>query len=100
MHLTVEEKTSIERDLVSCLSRQPEVRKLVIFGSFLGSSEPHDLDIAVFQDSQEAYLPLAMRYRRLTRVLAQRIPLDIIPIRASEAGGAFLAEIDRGQVIY
>jgi len=106
MLLSNEDKQSIAGELVSCLSCQPEVRKLLIFGSFVTGSDPGDLDVAVFQDSNEGYLPLAMRYRRLTRALAQRIPLDIIPIRVapplslSSTSSAFLSELNRGQVIY
>lgn len=76
---TTSEKLRIQNELADCFRRQPEVRKVVIFGSFLTSSTPHDLDLAVFQDSQEEYLPLALRYRRLTRPIAQQIPLDILP---------------------
>lgn len=100
MKLTDADKRQIERELAACLSRQPEVRKVVIFGSFLSSDDPGDVDVAVFQDSQEDYLPLAMRYRRLTGPVARRIPLDIVPLRASSSGGSFLRELDRGQVIY
>ena len=75
------DKESIKRDLAACLACEKKVRKVVIFGSFLNRSEPHDLDVAVFQDSQEGYLPLALKYRKLTRSISSRIPLDIIPLR-------------------
>ena len=100
MKLTALNKRRIARELAACLSQQPEVCKVVIFGSFLSSDDPGDVDVAVFQDSQEDYLPLAMRYRRLTGSVARLIPLDIVPVRASSSGGAFLQELDRGQVIY
>ena len=72
---------------------------MVVFGSFLTTEEPHDLDAAVFQDSDESYLPLAMKYRLLVRPIAQRIPVDIVPIRPG-ATGAFLKEIEEGEVVY
>ena len=93
-------KDEIKQQLAACLSREKEVRRVVIFGSFLTDPAPHDLDVAVFQDSDEDYLPLALRYRRATRAIAQHIPLDIFPVRASGAVGAFLAEIAKGEVIY
>ncbi len=37
---------------------EKEVRKVVIFGSFLTRATPNDLDVAIFQDSDETYLPL------------------------------------------
>jgi uncharacterized protein len=98
--LTDADKKKITNELATSLCQQPEVRKVVIFGSFLSSNDPGDVDVAVFQDSQEGYLPLAMRYRRITRPVAARIPLDIVPLRAGDAGGEFLREIERGQVIY
>ena len=93
-------KEEIKQQLAACLSREREVRRVVVFGSFLTDPDPHDLDVAVFQDSDEAYLPLALRYRRATRAIARRIPLDIFPVRATGAAGAFLAEIAKGEVIY
>lgn len=100
MTWTETEKQEMKRALVACLKSEREVRKVVLFGSFLNSAAPHDLDVAVFQDSAEAYLPLAMKYRRLTREIADRIPLDIIPLRASGASCALSPEIAAGEVLY
>jgi len=98
--LTQEQKDSLKRQLISCLEGEKEVRKVVIFGSFLNSSEPRDLDVAVFQDSSEKYLPLAMKYRKKARAIAHIIPLDIFPLRADARGEFFMDEITQGEVIY
>ena len=94
------EKQIIKRDLVSRLKKEKEIRRIVIFGSFLSSSEPHDIDIAVFQDSNEQYLALAMKYRKRTRDIARIIPLDIIPVRNNASSGFLMDEIRQGEVIY
>jgi uncharacterized protein len=94
------DKESIKRDLAACLGGEKEVRKVVVFGSFLKLPEPHDIDIAVFQDSQDSYLPLALKYRKLTRSISSRIPLDIIPLRCdASAASFFLEEIKKGEVV-
>jgi predicted nucleotidyltransferase len=98
--LTQKQKDSLKRQLISCLEGEQEVRKIVVFGSFLNSSDPNDLDVAVFQDSSEKYLPLAMKYRKKTRTIARVIPLDIIPLRADARSEVFMDEIERGEVIY
>jgi predicted nucleotidyltransferase len=100
MVMSNRDKETIKRELVDLLKGQPEVRKLVIFGSFLTSVEPRDIDVAVFQDSSEPYLPLAMKYRKLTRPIARRISMDILPIRRHPEPSWFLDEINRGEVIY
>ena len=101
MKLSDREKQQIKQDLVECLKGEPEVRRVVVFGSFAGSSEPGDLDIAVFQDSDQPYLPLAMKYRRLLRPVARRIPLDVVPLRAASPGGWFVrGEVMRGEVVF
>lgn len=87
-------------DLAVRLSQEQEVRKVVVFGSFLTSTAPNDLDVAVFQDSDESYLPLALKYRRLLRPIADQIPVDVIPVRPDASASEFLAEIDKGRVIY
>ncbi|MDQ3013015.1 MAG: nucleotidyltransferase domain-containing protein [Acidobacteriota bacterium] len=94
------EKRSLKQALVECLRTEPEVRRIVVFGSFLRSDDPHDLDVAVFQDSAEDYLPLALKYRRKTRMLARRIVLDILPLKLGAQSDPFLAEVARGEVIY
>ena len=77
------------------------MRKVVVFGSFLNLSEPRDIDVAVFQDSQDSYLPLALKYRKLTRSISSRILLDIIPIRSgARSASFFLEEIEKGEVVY
>ena len=94
------EKQNLKRKLVGCLQKEKEIRRVVIFGSFLNSSDPQDLDVAIFQDSNEAYLPLAMKYRKRTRQIARIIPLDIIPIRHDASSGFMMDEIRQGEVIY
>ncbi len=100
MGLNEQEKGALKQDLVNCLRTEKEVRKIVVFGSFLYSDDPHDLDVAVFQDSTDPYLPLAMKYRRKTRAIARRICLDILPIKFRAQDDPFLAEIAKGEVIY
>ena len=99
MKLSHQEKESIKKELVARLKGEPEVHKIVVFGSFVTAENPHDLDVAIFQDSNEPYLPLAMKYRRITRLLAHRIPLDILPLKVG-ASGVMLEEISHGVVIY
>jgi len=98
--LTEQEKELLKQRLVSSLKAEKEVCRIVVFGSFINSDNPHDMDVAVFQDSDEKYLPLAMKYRRITRNIARRIPMDIIPLKAGVEGEIFLDEIERGVVIY
>jgi predicted nucleotidyltransferase len=100
MTLTKKEKEALKRQVAACLASEPEVRKVVVFGSFLESDSPNDLDIAVFQESEESYLPLALKYRRKLAAVAEKIPLDVIPVRPHPAPGSFLREIERGEVVY
>jgi len=97
---TEQQKRALKQQLVRLLETEREVCRVVIFGSFLSSHDPHDIDVAVFQDSDEKYLPLAMKYRRKTRAIARMIPLDILPLKAGAQGGVFMDEIEQGEVIY
>ena len=100
MVMALEQKDKIKQLLIELLAGQNEVRKIVIFGSFLKTTEPHDIDVAIFQDSCEEYLTLALKYRKMTRAISQIIPLDIIPIKAGAEEAVFLSEINEGEVIY
>jgi len=97
---TEQQKQSLKQQLVILLETEKEVCRIVIFGSFLSSHEPHDIDVAIFQDSDEKYLPLAMKYRKKTREIARRIPLDILPLKAGVRDETFMDEIEQGEVIY
>lgn len=98
--ITEREKEELKHEVASCLRDEKEIRKIIIFGSFLHSNEPHDLDVAVFQDSPDSYLPLAMKYRKKTRLIARKIPLDIFPIRTGTEDDPFLSEVAQGEIIY
>jgi len=100
MIFNVEQKEAIKREVADCLSREKEVHKVVLFGSFIKKTDPHDIDVAVFQDSREDYLSLALKYRRLIRPVAVRIPVDVVPVRSDAGNGAFLAEVGKGEIIY
>ena len=54
----------------------------------------------MFQDSNESYLPLALKYRRRIRDVLHRIAVDVIPIRPDPPDVEFLDEIEKGEVIY
>ncbi|SMP59296.1 hypothetical protein [Desulfonatronum lacustre] len=95
-----ESRENVRKNLVTSLSPEPEVRRIVVFGSFLSATEPADVDVAVFQDSNEGYLQLAMKYRRLTREIAKTIALDILPLKESHYPSAVPLSITEGQVIY
>lgn len=97
--MTAELKNERKREAARRLAEAQEARKILVFGSFLASDTPDDMDIAVFQDSAEPYLPLALKYRRMAKPIAERIPLDIIPLRPG-ATGSFVDEINKGEVIY
>ena len=100
MNLKAATKEMLKKEIVDRLSEFPEVQKVVIFGSFLNSDDAHDLDIAVFQDSDESYYPLAMKYRRTLRAVATKISIDVIPIRPSPEKEPFMQEIQNGEVLY
>jgi predicted nucleotidyltransferase len=100
MGFTNLEKLEIKRELVASLCHEPEIVKIVVFGSFLVTDEPHDLDVAIFQSSNQSYLPLAMRYRSRTREVARKIALDILPIKANAQNSMMLENISNGEVIY
>ena len=100
MILDSDKQDELKKELVECLRQDPEIKRIVIFGSFLNSTAPDDLDVAIFQDSKQAYLPLAMKYRRQTRSLAKKVPLDIIPIRPGAENDFLIQEIEEGETIY
>ena len=100
MELAKKQKDALKDELVSCLSFDRDIRKIVIFGSFGASDKPEDLDVAVFQDSNEDYISLSLKYRKLTRDISRRIPIDIFPIKADAKDNSLLTEIANGEIIY
>ncbi len=98
--MTKKQKMAIKQDLVLCLKDEKEIEKIVVFGSFLSSDDPNDLDVAIFQNSHEKYLPLATKYRKKTRSVARLIPLDIIPLKAKVEQNYFLPTINQGETVY
>ena len=100
MKLTDNIKETIKKEIESCLSNEKEINKIMIFGSFLESENPRDIDVAIFQNSNESYIHLSMKYRKLTRSITKKIPLDIIPIKPNAPDSMFLSEIKSGELIY
>jgi predicted nucleotidyltransferase len=94
------EKERIKNEIVHCLKGESEIIKIIIFGSFLTADTPNDIDVAVQQDSNEPYLPLALKYRKKIRPVAKQIPVDIIPLRTGNFQGVMADEISHGVVIY
>ena len=99
MIISSQKKQIIKSKIREKLSQEKEIQKIVLFGSFVHSNNPNDIDIAIFQNSCEAYLPLSLKYRKLVRGITRVLPIDLIPIK-EDAKGVFIDEIESGEIIY
>jgi len=100
MVLTSKQKAELKESICDSLCNESEVTKIILFGSFVYSDSPNDIDIAVIQDSSQGYLTLALKYRKKMRSLAHQIPIDVLPLKAQASGSVFMDEINAGEVIY
>ena len=50
MTVSNSKKESIKSQIREKLSKEQEIQKIVLFGSFVNSDNPNDIDIAVFQN--------------------------------------------------
>lgn len=99
--MAIIDKYALSKDLVSALSTDDQVEKIIIFGSFIQSSSPNDMDVAVFCDSKDDYLTLALALRKKLRKLSRIIPIDLLPISIPyDPAALFLQEINKGEVVY
>lgn len=100
MAISRQEKDKIKKSIVSCLKDEPEIQKVIVFGSFLWADSPNDIDVAILQNSSEPYLPLAMKYRKKIRIISKELSVDIIPLRSGAFHGVIGDSISRGEVIF
>ena len=42
------DKETIKKDVVRCLVGAEEIKRIVVFGSFLTSEDPNDIDVAIY----------------------------------------------------
>ena len=99
MPFTDAEKQNIENAIVSSLSGNEEIEKIIIFGSFVDSPAPGDIDIACIEEGPEDYLSLSLKYRKQLRGVSKIIPVDVVPLKKNSSS-YFTGEIERGKVIY
>ena len=99
VYLSEELKKNLTEHIQKNLLPFSEIDKIVLFGSFVKSNTPNDIDIAIFQNSDDNYLTLSMKYRKALRGVSRQIPLDVIPVKTGSRG-MFLREIESGKVIY
>jgi len=93
-------KDEVKNEIVNSLKEQKEIERIIIFGSFNESDSPNDIDIAVVQNSNENYLTLALKYRKLIRNISKEIAVDIFPIVEKNKNSFFTNEVASGEVIY
>jgi len=100
MTLTNEQKESFKSIIIDSLKNFKEINKIILFGSFVNSTNLNDIDIAVIQNSEkENYLSLSLKYRKSLKELAKKISIDILPIKI-DSHGQFMNEINQGEIIY
>lgn len=93
-------KKELKNKIVESLKGQKEIERIIIFGSFNTSESPNDIDIAVVQNSNDNYMTLSLKYRRLIRSITKEIAVDIFPIMVDNRNNFFKNEIETGEVIY
>ena len=74
--------------------------KVVVFGSFITARNPNDLDVAVFQNSEQSYLPLAVEVPKKNTGNSQKIALNILPLKPGARDSIILDAIAQGEAIY
>jgi len=99
MSLTNTTKQSFINTIKDKLSQFNEVNKVILFGSFIHSNNPNDIDIAIVQNSNDNFITLSLKYRKVLRELSKIIALDIVPIKAN-TNGIFMNEINKGKIVY
>jgi predicted nucleotidyltransferase len=93
-------KKELKNKIVESLKGQKEIERIIIFGSFNQSDSPNDIDIAVVQNSNDNYMTLSIKYRRLIRSITKEIAVDIFPVMVNNRNNFFRDEIASGEVIY
>ena len=95
------DKERLKRELVHALGCDEQIEKIVVFGSFNHSLNPHDMDIAVFSNSTADYLTLSLAFRKMLRPLSKIIPIDLLPITLPfDPASEFMTEINKGEIVY
>ncbi len=92
-------KIDIKLSIIKNLKIFKEIDKIILFGSFINSNNPNDIDIAIFQNSNQKFIPLSLKYRKSLKTIAKIIPIDVIPIK-NGIDGEFIKEIQKGEIIY
>jgi uncharacterized protein len=100
MHMTPAAKNRIKNKVLEQLSSDKAIRKIVVFGSFVTSDDPEDIDLAIFSESDRDYLSQALEYRKKLREIARQISVDVIPVKIPHEEVSFMEEINNGEVIY
>ena len=82
------------------MQNEQDIHKIIVFGSFLSSETPDDIDVAVLGKFAQGYLEVATRLRKKVRHIAKILPVDIVPIQEAAPPNSFFQEIQKGEVIY
>ncbi len=94
------QKSQIKQAIVDAIKDEAGIHKIIIFGSFLFSDMPGDVDVAVLGAFTHGYLETATKLRKKVRHIAKILPVDIVPVREDISDNTFVQEIQKGEVIY
>lgn len=83
MLITKEEKTEIKHLLTEKISG-PEVKQLILFGSFVESNNLNEINIAIISEENLDYISKVKKYRQKIKDLSKKIPVQIFPLLKSE----------------
>ncbi len=100
MKFSPTEKKALIHTAINILKSQKEIERIIVFGSFVDSDNPKDMDLAIFQNSNDNYMTLAMKYRKLVRDISKKIPVDILPLRSNKSNIFISDQINSGEVVY
>jgi len=98
--MSLNDYIKLKERIKNILNIQPEVKKVILFGSFLKMEDPKDIDIAIFTDSKQSYIEQSLKFRKILRDVSKIIPVDVFPLKNDNTSDPFLEEILKGEIIY
>ena len=81
----METQNKIINNIVTILSKEDQVDKIIFFGDYLPNGMPYEVTLIIYENCNPDYMISQEKYEKLLKTATQNISLNVLAVNSEEA---------------
>ena len=96
----METQNKIIQKIVSAVSTEKHVEKIIFFEDYLVNGMPHEITLIIYESCEPNYIITQEKYEKLLKNIQVNIPINILAVNSEDALRSLDKRLENSQCIY